>query len=299
MSGSSTKAIMMAFIANSGIAIAKTAGALHTGSGSMMAEAIHSFADCINQVLLFVGIKRSEKKPDAKHPMGYARESYFWSMIVAMMLFFLGGAFAIYEGAHRLMHPGSLESPEIGLAILAFGVLLEGWSLRGAIQATKEKRGDKSLWQWFKDTHQSELMVIVGEDFAAIAGLSLAFVMLGLSMWTGDLMYDALGSILIGVLLVVVSFFVAREIHSLTVGEAAVEVRDNVKTHLDSLTFIDEVFDIIATHHGSEVMVAIKAKPESNMNSDVLIELINQAENDIKKNNPTVKWLFFEVDNIA
>jgi len=194
----STKAVLYAFSANLGIAVAKTGAALWTGSGSLLAEAIHSYADCGNQVLLLVGMKRSVREATQKHPMGYERESYIWSMMVAFVLFSVGGVFAVYEGVDHLIHAHKVENANIALIVLLVSVLLEGFSLKGALSAMAEERGERSLWQWFKETHSGELMVVTGEDIAALVGLVIALICLGLTVLTGNTVFDAVGSMLIG-----------------------------------------------------------------------------------------------------
>ena len=172
----STKAIVYAFVANLGIAITKTAAAVWTGSGSLLAEAVHSFADCGNQVLLFIGMKRSSRLATAQHPMGFGRESYIWSMMVAITLFSVGGLFSIYEGWLRLGEHHVVENAGIAMLILLIAVALEAVSLRGALNALQDERGERGLWQWFKETHSSELMVVVGEDLAALLEIGRAHV---------------------------------------------------------------------------------------------------------------------------
>lgn len=224
----SAKAIIYAFIANLGIAITKTVAALWTGSGSLLAEAIHSFADCGNQVLLYIGMKRAEAVATPKHPMGFGRESYIWSMMVAITLFSVGGLFSLYEGWQRYHETHSVENAEIALGILLAAVVMEAFSLRGALSAMREERGQRGLWQWFKETNSSELMVVVGEDLAALLGLLVAAAALGLTLITGDSSYDAIGSMVIGLLLVIVAFLISREVHSLLLGEADADIRDQV-----------------------------------------------------------------------
>src|SRR6188768_3581782 len=153
--GSSTKTILFALGANGAIAAAKTVAAVMTGSGSMAAEAVHSFADCANQLLLLLGIKASAKAPDAEHPLGYGRAIYFWSFIVALMLFSGGGLFSIYEGWHKLAESEPLDSPWIAIGVLLFSLVAESIALRRALQQIGEVRGEKSLWQWFRSTRQS------------------------------------------------------------------------------------------------------------------------------------------------
>ncbi|MGR8980429.1 MAG: cation diffusion facilitator family transporter [Gammaproteobacteria bacterium] len=292
----STKAILYAFAANLGIAAAKTGAALWTGSGSLLAEAIHSFADCGNQVLLLVGMKRSEKEATQKHPMGFGRESYIWSLMVAMILFSVGGLFSIYEGWLRYTTPHEVANEGIALFILMIAVGLETVSLKGALEAMAEERGGRSLWQWFRETHSTELMVVTGEDIAALAGLIIALVMLGLTMITGNTAYDAAGSMLIGVLLVVVAAAVGKEVHSLLIGEAAEDVRDHVDRYLKNQSGVLRVLNLWAINHGNAVMLTIKAELSPEMAVRDAVQRINRMEREIKSTHPRVRWIFFEID---
>lgn len=293
----STTAIFYAFAANLGIAIAKTGAALWTGSGSLIAEAIHSYADCGNQVLLYIGMRRSGKKATSKHPMGYGRESYIWSMMVALILFSVGGVFSVYEGWLRYNEPHAVENATLALIILGVAVAMEAFSLRGAITAIQEERGERSLWQWFKETHSSELMVVTGEDIAALAGLVIALLMLGLTLVTGDSHYDAMGSMLIGVLLIIVAGMIGREVHSLLIGETAVAIRDNVQRLLLNQPCVVNIHNLWAINHGDGVMLAIKAELNPDMRVADAAFAINDMEKQIKRENVRVKWIFFEIDD--
>src|SRR6476469_5455377 len=200
---SSLKAIFYAFIANLGIALAKLGAALYTHSGSMLAEAIHSFADCGNQVLLYVGLKQAQKPPDAKHPLGYGKVTYFWSFVVALLLFSMGGVFSIYEGWHKLgAHGGELNKPWVALVVLGVSIALEFGSLLGCLREVTKLRGERSFGYWLRNTRNAELVGGLGEDVAALIGLAIAFVFVGLATVTGNMVYDALGSIAIGIVLV-------------------------------------------------------------------------------------------------
>lgn len=293
----STTAIIYAFAANLGIAITKTGAAMWTGSGSLLAEAIHSFADCGNQILLFIGMKRSARQATLKHPMGFDRESYLWSMMVAITLFSVGGLFSIYEGWLRFHHPQAVENAEVALIILLIAVVLEFISLRGALSAMKAERGQHSLWHWFRKTHSSELMVVVGEDLAALLGLVVAAAMLGLTMLTGNTIYDAIGSMLIGALLIVVAILIAKEIHSLLLGEADAEIRDDIWQFLEQQPTVIRALNIWAINHGANVMVAIKAELQPELTVLAAVKAINEMEKQIKIAHPRVKWVFFEIDN--
>jgi cation diffusion facilitator family transporter len=293
----SIKAILYAFAANLGIAAAKTGAAMWTGSGSLLAEAIHSFADCGNQVLLLLGMKRSKKEATRKHPMGFGRESYIWSMMVAIILFSVGGLFSIYEGWLRYTHPHEVENGGIALFILLIAIGLEYVSLKGALEAMATEKGEHSLWQWFRETHSSELMVVTGEDIAALAGLVIALVMLGMTMITGNTAYDAAGSMLIGLLLVVVAAVVGKEVHSLLIGEAVEEVRDNVEQYLNNQPCVRHVLNLWAINHGNAVMLTIKAELKPEMTVGDAVQQINRMEREIKQTHIRVRWIFFEIDD--
>ncbi|HNX67159.1 MAG TPA: cation transporter, partial [Bacteroidales bacterium] len=197
----SVKSILFALLANLGIAITKTAAAIITGSGAMLAESIHSYADCGNQGLLFLGLRKSKKRPDAEHPLGYGKEIYFWSFIVAIILFSMGGMFSVYEGIHKIGAHEGIRSPIIAIVVLVISLILEGSSLYGCLAQIKKVRHNMPLWKWVKQSRQSELLVVLGEDTAALLGLSFAIASVLLSMITGNPLFDALGSIGIGALL--------------------------------------------------------------------------------------------------
>lgn len=294
---SSLTAILYAFSANLGIALAKTFAALWTGSGSLLAEAVHSFADCGNQVLLLIGMKRSEKHATAKHPMGYGREAYIWSMMVAFTLFSAGGVFSIHEGWQRYSNPHTLDNAGIALLILLIAIGLEFFSLKGALAAMEQEKKGLTLWQWFRETHSSELMVIIGEDLAALLGLAIAFVMLGLAVITGNSAYDAVGSIFIGILLIVVAVLVGKEVHSLLLGETAETIRNDIQLYLEQQPVVLQVFNLWAINHGNSVMVAIKAELNAEMTVAAAVQEINRMENQIKQTHSRVQWVFFEIDN--
>ena len=220
--GSSAKAILYAFVANLGIALAKLAAAIYTHSGSMLAESIHSFADCGNQVLLFLGLKQAQKPPDAKHPLGYGKVTYFWSFIVALLLFSMGGLFSIYEGWHKL-HAHEELNKAVGGAAGARRVDRARVRLAAGLPARDQEaaQGEARSATGCSNTRNAELVVVLGEDVAALVGLVLAFVFVALAAATGNPVFDAIGSIVIGVVLVCVSIFIAIRIKGLIVGRSA------------------------------------------------------------------------------
>jgi cation diffusion facilitator family transporter len=294
----SITAILYALAANLGITIAKTAAAFWTGSGSLMAEAIHSLADSGNQVLLLIGMRRSKKQATRRHPMGYEREAYIWSMMVAITLFSVGGVFSVYEGWLRYTNPHEVENAGVALLILLVAAGLEFFSLKGALAALEEEKGERTLWQWFQETHSSELMVVTGEDMAALVGLVIAMVMLGLTMITGNTAFDAIGSMLIGLLLIGVAAVVGREVHSLILGESAEGIRDSIEHYLESQPCVRQVLNLWAINHGNSVMVTIKAELTPDMAVIDAVNEINAMERLIKEAHPRVKWIFFEIDNV-
>ncbi len=219
--GSTARAILYAFVANAGIALAKSWAAWLTGSGSMLAEAIHSYADAGNQVLLFLGLRQSTRPPDSEHPLGYGKLTYFWSFIVALLLFSMGGLFSIYEGIHKLQHPEALSRVWVAQWVLVFAMVLEAFSLFGCLREIRNVRAGRSFRDWLKHTRNSELIVVLGEDIAALLGLILAFAFISMASLTNNTIYDAFGSISIGVVLIIVSIFVATRVRSLLVGRSA------------------------------------------------------------------------------
>ena len=294
---SSITAILYAFAANLGIALAKALVAFWTGSGSLLAEAVHSFADCGNQVLLLIGMKRSEKQATQKHPMGFGRESYIWSMMVAFTLFSVGGVFSVHEGWQRYSNPHEVDNAGIAVIILVIAAVLEFISLKGALAAMAQEKGERSLWQWFRETHSSELMVVVGEDLAALLGLIIALIMLSLTLITGNTAYDALGSVLIGLLLISVAVLISKEVHSLLLGETCEEIRNEIQRYLENQPCVLRVLNLWAINHGNSVMVTVKAELKPEMAVHEAVREINAMERQIKQTHARVKWIFFEIDN--
>ncbi|MFZ6871373.1 cation diffusion facilitator family transporter [Undibacterium sp. Di27W] len=293
----STKAIFYALGANGGIALAKFGAAIFTASGAMLAEAIHSTADCINQIFLLIGLKEAKRAPDASHPMGYGRVVYFWAMMVALLLFFLGGAFSVMEGVERLKHPEPLKNPMVALLVLGISVALEAFSLYGAMQEIRKIAGGKSFFRWFRETRQSELMVVAGEDIAALAGLAVAFVAVVLSVVTGNPVWDAIGSIIVGCLLMAVAFFVIREVKAMITGEsAAPEVNEAIRAHIEGHPQVEHVINLITLQWGEQLMIAVQAKMRPQGSDQALIAAINEVEDGIQINWPQAKWCFFEPD---
>ena len=293
----SVKSILFALSANLGIAITKTVAAVVTGSGAMLAEAIHSYADCGNQGLLFLGLRATRKKPDPEHPLGYGKEIYFWSFIVALILFSMGGLFSIYEGIHKIGSHEGLKNPMIAIVVLSISMVLEASSLYGCITQINKLRHNVSLWEWYKNSRQSELIVVLGEDIAALLGLSFALISVVLAVVTGNPVFDAIGSIGIGILLIIISIFLAVKVKSLLIGQSSDdETRDEIKRLLEARPEIEAILNLITLQLGPQIMVAVKAKMTKVHSTDQLIKNINACESELKKANSAIQWVFFEPD---
>ncbi len=295
--GNSTRAIFYALGANLGIFVAKLAAAMFTGSGAMLAEAVHSLADCGNQGLLLLGMKRAKLPPTPDFPLGYGKETYFWSFLVALMLFSVGGAFSVYEGLHKLSSPEPLEKPWLAIGVLVFSIVLEWLSLHACLQEINKVREKDSLWHWFQESRNSEMIVLFGEQLAALLGLVFALAAIGLSMVTGNPVYDAIGTIGIGVLLIVIAVFVAIEIKALLIGQSAAparrkEIEDYLHSHPDTM----EIHNVITLQLGPEIMVSVKVGMDPELRAADLIAQINKIEAEMRQKFPEIKWLFFEPD---
>lgn len=293
----STKSIIYALTANVCIATTKFAAAFYTGSGAMLAEAVHSLVDSSNQALLMLGIKHSKRPPNEDFPLGYGKSIYFWSFIVAVMLFSMGGLFSLYEGWHKLSHPEAIKAPLIAIGVLLFSIVAESMAFAGCIREVNKERGEQSFITWFKETRRSEFLVIFGEDFAALLGLSFALLAIGLTLMTGNPMWDAIGTLGIGILLITIAIFISIEVKALLIGQGVKpSERERMLVFLKEQEKIDEVFNLLTYQLGSDVMVAIKAKMKRQESDIALIKAINHVEKQFKLNFPEVLWLFFEPD---
>jgi len=293
----SLKTIFYALGANFAIFVSKAVAAVITGSSAMTAEAVHSLADCGNQLLLLLGLKQAKAPPSPDYPLGRGKEIYFWSFLVALLLFSVGGVFSIYEGVHKLSDPEPLKWAWLAVGVLVFGIVAESVSMWGCLREVNKARGSDSLWRWFRDSRQSELIVIFGEDLAALFGLSFALLAVVLTMVTGDPLYDACGSIAIGVLLIVIAVFVAIEVSALLIGQSAdPSLRNELLEFLRARPEIARVFNVITLQLGPDVMVATKAEIAGTPTGTELVEAINRVEAAMKTRFPEIRWSFFEPD---
>ncbi len=294
---SSAKAILYAFVANLGIALAKLAASIYTNSGSMLAEAIHSFADCGNQVLLFLGLRQSQRPPSPKYPLGQGKITYFWSFVVALLLFSMGGLFSMYEGWHKLSAHEELNKAWVALLVLGVSIALEFVSLLGCLREIRKLRKGRTLGQWLKQTRNAELVVVLGEDIAALLGLVIAFVFVALAAATGNVVYDAIGSIAIGVILVCISIFIAIRIKGLIVGRSAEEdLQAAISEEIEASEGIEDLLNAITLQLGPQVMLAIKVRMSAGISVEKAVENLNALERNIKAKFPEVAWCFVEPD---
>jgi cation diffusion facilitator family transporter len=296
-SGDSTRAILFALGANLAIACAKGVAAYFTRSSAMLAETVHSLADCGNQLLLLFGMRQARRPASPDYPLGYGKAIYFWSFLVAVMLFTVGGMFSLYEGVHKLQHPEPMQRWWWAAGVLVFGIVAEGISMRACLQEVAKLREGRSLWQWFRQSRQSERVVIFGEDFAALLGLCFALFAVLLTAWTGNPLWDALGTVLIGALLIVVAVLVAIEIKAMLIGQSidpAVQAR--MRKFLDDRPEIGNVINLITLQLGNDVMVSVQAEMREEQSAKSLAIQINDVERALKLEFPDVRWSFFEPD---
>lgn len=290
--------IIQSLLVNLLIACSKGVAAFMTGSGAMLAETIHSFSDCANQALLLLGVKQSRRLPNDKHPLGYGRAVYFWSFMVAMLLFSVGGMFSIYEGIHKYNNPEPVNNIEWGIGILVFSLLLEAYATYSNVVELNIRKGSTGFWKYLRSTKDSDLVVIFGENSAAVLGLILAIAALLASYYTGDGHYDGIGSFAIGVVLILVAIFLSIEVKSLLIGESADPViNDLVQKQVDKNPDILKLINCITIQQGpGEVLICMKIKCNHEINALQISKLINKFEQDIRTAAPEVKWIYIEPD---
>jgi cation diffusion facilitator family transporter len=296
MSSSDTRHIYQSLFVNVAITVAKGIAAVMTGSGAMLAETLHTTADCGNQILLLLGVKQTQRPPDRAHPMGYGRALYFWSFMVALLLFTGGGVFSMYEGIHKLSHEEPVENVGLAVGILVFSLLLEGGSTISNVREMRSRSGGKPLLRYLRETKDSDLIVVFGENAAASVGLILALGAIGMTVATGDVRWDAYGTIAIGVVLIGVAVFLATEVKSLLVGESAdAGIIAAVEQLVAEDPQIHALNSLITVQQGpGEVMVAMKLRFEPTMSAVEVAVLINTFEDRLRSRCPEVRWSFVE-----
>jgi cation diffusion facilitator family transporter len=296
--GHGTKAVIAALLANAGIAVAKFVGFVITGSASMLAEAIHSVADSGNQGLLLLGGRRARRKADATHPFGYGRERYFWAFVVALVLFSLGGAFAIFEGISKIRHPHEIESPAVAIGILLFAIVLETFSFRTAIVESNKVRGDATWWQFIRRSKNPELPVVLLEDLGAEVGLLIALAAVTATLVTDDPIWDGVGTLSIGLLLAAIAVILASEMKSLLLGEtASPEVEGRIRAAIEQDAAVDRLIHMRTQHIGpEELLVGAKVSFREGLEVTELAGAVNRLETGVRANVPEARVMYIEPD---
>ena len=293
-----TRAVIAALIANLGIAASKFGAFAMTGSSAMLSEAVHSVADSGNQVLLLYGGKRSRRGVSETHQFGYGRVRYVYGFIVSIVLFLVGGVFALYEGIHKFLHPEDVGETWIALTVLGIAILLEAFSFRTAIREANKARGNRSLLQFVRDARQPELPVILLEDAGALAGLVFALIGVGAATITGDSKWDGIGAMSVGVLLIVIAIFLAIEMTSMLVGESALPQEEaRIRTVLEGSGLVDRVIHLRTLHVGpDELLVAAKIAVTHSATAEEIARGIDSAEKALRAAVPNATYVFLEPD---
>ena len=284
MATTGKKTILAALIANLGIAIAKFVGFAITKSSTMLAEGIHSSADSANQMLLLMGTQRAKREPSSKHPFGYGRERYFWSFVVALILFSLGSLFAIYEGIEKIRHPHALNNASWAIGILIFGIFIESFSFRTAIVEARTIKGESTWSKFVVRSKQPEIPVVLLEDAGALFGMVIALAAISLVKITGEPIWDGIGTLSIGVLLGVIAIILAREMHSLIIGEAASEKDlSKIVNIIENNSQVAQLVEMRTQHLGpDEILIGVRVAFRENLQTKEIANLINQLEADIR-----------------
>jgi cation diffusion facilitator family transporter len=297
--GHGTRAVVAALLANAGIAVAKFVGFALTGATSMLAEAVHSVADSGNQVLLLFGGKRAQRKATPEHPFGYGRERYFWSFVVSLILFSLGGMFATYEGILKIRDPHELESLNVAVIILVVAIVMESLSFRTAIvEANRVKDPQLSWWAFIRRTKQPELPVVLLEDLGALIGLVTALIAINLAHFTGDAVWDGVGTLLIGLLLIVIAFVLAIEMKGLLIGEAATRTdQEKIAAAIEVEPSVQRLIHMRTEHIGpDELLVGAKIELVDGLSVPEVAEAVNRIESNVRRNVPTARVMYLEPD---
>ncbi|MBF6131892.1 cation diffusion facilitator family transporter [Nocardia otitidiscaviarum] len=296
--GGGRKAIIAAMTANGGIAVAKFVGAGITGSASMLAEAVHSVADTCNQGLLLFGQRKAAQEADNLHQFGYGRNRYFYSFVVALVIFALGSLYALYEGVHKVQHPEELSSPMVAIVILGIAIVLETFSMITAIKESRPLKGDASWWRFIRTSRHPELPVVLLEDAGALIGLILAFGAVSMTVVTGDPVWDGIGTLCIGVLLGVIAIILIVEMKSLLIGEGATAKDDElIRERLVDGTRIDRVIHLKTQYLGpEELLVAAKVAIVPGLEIADIAAAIDDAEARVRAAVPIAKIMYLEPD---
>jgi cation diffusion facilitator family transporter len=298
VAGGGTKAILAALAANISIAVAKFVAAAFTGSSSMLAEGIHSVADSGNQVLLLVGGKRAQRESTKEHPFGYGRERYFYAFIVAVVLFAIGAVFSIYEGIHKWTSDEQIKDPWVAVGVLVFAIIAEIFSFRTAIIESNKVRGKQSWVAFVRRAKSPELPVILLEDLGALLGLIFALFGVSMAMITEEPVWDAVGTLMIGVLLAIIAVILAFETKSLLIGEGADPgTEQEIRTALEGSPEVDRIIHMKTLHLGpEELLVAAKIAVSHDDTAADVARGIDEAEQRIRAAVPIARVIYLEPD---
>jgi len=298
MSSASSRALALSLGANLGIALAKYIVAALTRSASMFTEAVHSTADCGNQLLLFLGMKQAQKPPTPRHPLGRGQAAFVASFLVALLLFSVGGIYSVVEGIHKILHPEQPHHLAWAVGLLLFAIGLEWLSMAGALRAAKAERGRRSLIRYMRESSATELIVVLAEDAAALLGLVIALAAVLLAWITGNAVWDGVGSLLIGLLLIAVALFVGTEVTSLLLNEAPpLAMRAKLRAFVLEDPEVEQVLNLIAVVIGSDrLMVSLQVQFRNQPSGDALVETINALEQRMRLAFPQIQHLFVEPD---
>lgn len=295
MSHSGTAAVKAALGANLVVAIIKIVAAILTNSKAMLAEGIHSVADSLNQVLLLIGIKQSQKKPDDVHNFGYGKSQFFWSLMVGVILFFLGGAYAMYEGYHKIIHPETIEYAWVVISILFIASIIEGKALSIAYREFKTESDGQNVFEYIKETTNSSVIVILLEDSAALLGLLIAFIGTLLTIYVNPI-FDGISSFLIGVLLTTVAYTLTREIYKLIIGESMTPIEHaEIKEQIEEYQIVDSVLSVRSMYLGNnKAIVIVQVDMNDNKRIHELENIVPKIKSDIIRNNEKVYDIIIE-----
>jgi cation diffusion facilitator family transporter len=294
--GGSSKAVLAALLGNLAIAIAKFAAFLVTGSSSMLAESVHSVADSGNQGLLLWGGKAARRKADERHQFGFGRERYFWSFVVALVLFVVGAGFSIYEGIEKIRHPHAVTNVWVALGVLAFAIVVESYSFRMAVKESRPLKGRLSWWQFIQRSRTPELPVVLLEDFGAQVGLIFAFVAVSISHWAHAPVWDGIGTLAIGILLLVIAVVLVVEMRSLLIGEGANdEDMAKIRAAIESAPNVERLVQIRTQHLGpEELLVAAEVDFSDGLLTEQLAAAIDEIERRVLAEVPYAKPMYIE-----
>lgn len=290
------KAVVAALIGNLGIAVAKLIGFALTRSSALAAEAVHSIADSGNQALLLLGARQAKREATESHQFGFGRARYFWSFVVALVLFVLGAVFAVYEGIHKIEHPTEIENLPVALVILGVALGLEGWSIRTAIKESLGLKGDLSWWRFIRVSRSPELPVVLLEDFGALTGLVFALAAIGLSEVTGDPIWDGIGTVAIGLLLGVIAIILVVEMKSLLLGEGASPTdMAKITRAITATPGVTKLIHLRTQHFGpEELLVAAKVAFDESLDAEAVAQAINRIEVAVRQEVPYARPMYIE-----